>query len=68
MNKRGQVIDMEILTSMGFWALLILTLGATAIGWVVSTNMDYSFPLWQIIIFMLFEVVIVYVIALRMFD
>ena len=67
MNKKGQV-DMEVLGSPAFWALLILTLAATAIGWIVSQKMDSSFPLWQVLTFMVFEVVIVYVIALRMFD
>lgn len=66
-DKRA-FIDMEIVASPGFWALLILTISATAIGWVVSTKMDYSFPLWQVLTFMVFEVVIVYVIALKMFD
>lgn len=67
LDKRGQ-LDLEVLSIPGFWVLLAGTLLATAIGWIVSTKMDYSFPLWQVIVFMLFEVIIVYFIAQKMFE
>ena len=67
-DKRA-FIDMEVIMSPGFWALLILTLAATLIGWIGSVKMDMeAFPLWQVVVFMFFEVIIVYVIALKMFD
>jgi len=67
-DKRG-FIDMEILAMPGFWALLILTLAATAIGWIGSKQMGMdAFPLWQVLMFMAVEIVIVYIISLKMFD
>jgi len=67
-DKRGQIIDEEILTSPGFLMLSALTLSATFIGWYVSRNRDYHFSLLQVGLFMIVEVVICYILAMKMFD
>lgn len=68
MNKRGQVIDGEILASPGFVVLAGLAVLATFLGWYFSRNMEFHFPLWQVGLVMVFEIIICYIFALKMFD
>jgi len=67
-DKRGQFIDTEVISSPGFGILTALALVATFIGWFVSRNMENHFPLWQVGLFMIVEVVICYILAMKMFD
>ena len=67
-NKKGQAIDTEVLSSPGFAILSALAVVATFIGWYASRNMEYHFPLWQVGIIMVVEVIICYIFAMKMFD
>lgn len=67
-DKRGQVIDMEIISSPGFVVLAGGVILATFLGWFFSRNMDYHFSLLQVGLFMIVELVICYLFAMKMFD
>lgn len=66
MNKRAQA---EVLASPGFIILVVMSLGATLLGWKMSLGMfedGGGWPLWQIIFIMIVEVVACYMIVWRM--
>lgn len=65
-DKKGQLFDMEVLTSVGFILLFLLAAGATVTGYVVSKKMDMvSMPLWQVLIMIFAEFVGAYFFASR---
>ena len=67
MNRKGQ-IDFEVLTSPGFIILAVMAIAATIIGWKFSGSMTESgvgWPLWQIGLIIVAEVVAAYVFAAR---
>lgn len=65
MNKKA-FLDMDVLTSTSFIILLGFAWIATIGGWMMGRSMGMdSFPLYQILIFMGIEIIIVYVITLR---
>ena len=67
-DKRG-FVDMEVLSSPGFVILTILAVGATLLGWIGGKSMGFdAFPLWQILIFIPFEVAICYIVTIKMLD
>lgn len=66
MNKNAQA---EVLANPGFIILVVMAMGATLLGWKMSLGMveeGGGWPLWQIILIMLVEVVACYVIVWRM--
>jgi len=68
MNKKAQLIDFEVVTSLGFIILVVMALTATIIGWKMSMGMTEDgggWPLWQIILIMIAEVVGAYIFAAR---
>ena len=66
MNKQAQIADTEILTSPGFLILCGLAIGATLIGYVMGRKWDMpSFPVWQLILILVGEVVASYVFIAR---
>ncbi len=66
MNKKAQIVDTEILYSTGFVILCVLALGATLLGYIMGKRMDLGvFPIWQLIIIMVAEVVASYIIVAR---
>jgi len=57
MNKQAQ-LDMEVLEEPGFWILGGGAMMATIFGYIVSKNMGLPpWPLWQLIIILVIEVV-----------
>lgn len=54
MNKRG-FLDPEIIMSVGFVALFGLAISATVMGYIFSKKMDYSLPIWQLIVIIVVE-------------
>lgn len=66
MNNKAQ-LDPEILTSPGFIILAVLAISATVLGWSMGPKMGFEsrFPLWQLLIIIVGELVASYVIAAR---
>ena len=66
MNKKAQ-IDFEVLTSAGFLILVAMAVGATLIGWKMAAGMGEGtgWPLWQIMIIIVIEIVACYIFAAR---
>ena len=65
MNKRG-FLDIEVLASPGFIILVVMAVAATIIGWKMSSSWgEGSWPLWQIILIIVAEVIASYVIVAR---
>lgn len=67
MNKKG-FVDVEVVTSLGFIILVVMALGATIIGWKVSAGMTEDgtgWPIWQIGLIMIVEVIGCYFFAAR---
>ena len=57
-------IDLDILYSPGFVLLSLGALSATTIGYLWSKSMEAGgFPLWQLVVIMMFEVVACYYFA-----
>ena len=64
-NKKG-FLDTEILTSTGFVLLAAFALGATLTGYIMGKRMGFPpFPVWQLIVIMVGEVIAAYVFAAR---
>ena len=54
-------IDLDVLYSPGFVLLSVGALSATTIGYLWSKSMEAGgFPLWQLLVIMMFEVVACY--------
>lgn len=68
-DKRG-FVDTEVIMSPGFVILAAIAVGATLLGWVGGKKMGFeaSFPAWQIIIFIFFELIACYVITVKMLN
>ena len=67
-DKRG-FLDPEVIMSPGFIALAILSVGAIVIGWFGGKSMGFdAFPLWNILVFIPFDLAICYVITIKMLD
>ena len=66
-NKKAQIIDMEVLASPGFIILVAMAVGATLIGWSMGPKMGFEtrFPIWQLIVIIMAELIASYVIVLR---
>jgi len=67
MNKKGQIIDMEILATPGFVILVAMSVGATLIGWSMGPQMGFEarLPIWQLIVIIMVELIASYIIVLR---
>jgi hypothetical protein len=66
MDKKGQLLDMSIITSAGFVILFVLAASATLLGYVFGKKMGFgTFPLWQIIVTIVVEFIAAYVIVMR---
>ena len=67
MNKKGQIIDFEVIASAGFIILVAMAVGATLIGWKMASTMGegVGWPLWQIVLIILIEIVACYFFAAR---
>ena len=67
MNKKAQIVDMEVIASAGFLILVAMAVGATLIGWKVAGGMGDGpgWPLWQIVLIILIEIVACYFFAAR---
>lgn len=69
MNKKGQgFIDTEILASPGFVILAVLAVSATLLGWIMGPKigLEEAFPVWQLAIIIVVEIVAAYIITARM--
>ena len=65
-DKKG-FVDTEILTSVGFVILAVMSVGATVIGYIMGKRMGYdTFPVWQLILIILIEIVASYLFVDRM--
>lgn len=65
MDKKG-FVDMDVVMSPAFVMLALFALTATTIGYIASSKMDLpAFPVWQLIVIMIGEVIAAYVFALR---
>ena len=65
-DKKG-FVDTEILTSVGFVILAVMSVGATVIGYIMGQRMGYdAFPVWQLILIILIEIVASYLFVDRM--
>ena len=66
MNKKAQIVDMEVLMTPGFIILTVMAWAATIIGWKMSLGMDGGgWPLWQIGLILIIELIASYVFASR---
>ena len=67
MNKKAQAIDMEILASPGFVILSVMAIAATVMGWSMGPKMGIAvrFPIWQLLVIIMVELIAAYVIAAR---
>ena len=67
MNKKGQIIDFEVVASVGFIILVAMAVGATLIGWKMASGFGDGpgWPLWQILVIILIEIVACYFFAAR---
>ncbi|HEC39983.1 hypothetical protein LCGC14_0509630 [marine sediment metagenome] len=60
------MIDWEVVASPGFVILSIMSLGATALGYLMGIKMEWTpMPIWQLIALMFGELVAIYVIVSR---
>jgi len=66
MNKKG-FIETEIIASPGFVILVAMAVGATLIGWTMSPSLgiESRFPLWQVVVIILVEIVACYLMVAR---
>ena len=67
MNKKAQLIDFEVVASMGFIILVAMAVGATLIGWKFGGSISDGpgWPLWQILLIIVAEIVASYIIVAR---
>jgi len=67
MNKKAQLIDFEVVASLGFIILVAMAVGATLIGWKMSAGFSDGpgWPMWQILIIIVIEIVACYIFAAR---
>lgn len=67
MNNKGQILDMEILFSIGFIILAVMAVSATIIGWGMGRKMGYeAMPIWQLVVILGVELMACYVFVLKM--
>ena len=65
MEKKAQ-FDPEVIMSAGFIILVTMAVGATLIGWKMSGSFgEGSWPLWQLILIIVVEIVAAYFFAAR---
>tara|TARA_R100000750_G_C2294202_1_gene76150 strand:- start:42 stop:308 length:267 start_codon:yes stop_codon:yes gene_type:complete len=66
MNKKA-FVDVEVLASPGFIILAVMAVGATIVGWKMSAGWadGPGWPLWQILIIIVIEVIASYIFAAR---
>jgi hypothetical protein len=65
MNKKAQ-IDPDILMSPGFVILAALAVGATVAGYFMGRKWGVpSFPIWQLIVIIVGELIAAYIFAAR---
>ena len=67
MNNKAQAVDMEIIASPGFVILSVMAVAATILGWTMSSKMgmETRFPVWQLVIIIIVELIAAYVMAAR---
>lgn len=66
MNKKA-FVDPEVLYHPGFVILAVLAISATVLGWTMGPKLGFEdkFPVWQLLIMLLGEIVACYIITLR---
>jgi len=67
MNNKKAQFDMEILASPGFVILALMAVSATVLGWTFASKfgVETRFPVWQLLVIILGELIAAYVIAAR---
>jgi|TARA_Y100000310_G_scaffold159030_1_gene158451 hypothetical protein len=66
MNKKGQIVDTEVLFSAGFIILVVMAIGATLLGYKFSLGMDSGgFEVWKLIVIIIAEIIACYFFAAR---
>ena len=67
MNKRAQIVDMEIVATPGFVILAVMAVASTVLGWTMGPQfgIENRFPIWQLLVIIMVELIACYVIAAR---